>query len=378
MVTVISLALLALGGPEAELIASIRTAYAANRESLAKHGSMTFRFADGQVPARAVREPDDYRTLEWSRASVLRGFYAFDGPLARYDHVYPPDEIVRRRVKVGDGTWQSGISSYRSLTNGRVTLKDNVSVGRDDKTVLHTPYVKPGTELFYQFLDVPLSPGATAWGRYDLGLQLSQTGSHPGQWKVLSADAANLDGVEVLKLVLGGPPGVRLTYWVDLERGAIPRRILLVAPGNPWSWQQINEDLRWVGERGWLPFRSTTWEGPTGPESADSPIAVYQLTIEMAQFDRPPERASFRMEFPAPTKLVNNASYFGLDEARTVWSVDDLPKGAPRPQTASIPSTPAPPMPGPERNTTGRLLLLLGLIAVLLGLVVLIQRRRHD
>lgn len=360
------------------LIESIRVAYEANRAALAAFGTIRFRLADGLIAGAAAETVDDPRALGWERLSVLEGHYAFDGSRARYDHVYSLEDLIARRVKTGERSWTYPFASYRTLTTGEVSLKDEVYESDDDRGYRHTPHVEPGTRLFYKHLDVPLGLGKSVGGLYDLAQELSDVG--PGGWALSAVEDAEVDGVDVVKLTLRSRADVRLIYWVDLERGAIPLMARLIGPGVRWSWQEIFEDVRRVGDRGWYRFKTTVYSGPNLPEERAAPVTVREYVVTEADFDRRPDRSVFRMEFPEPVKLVNNSVYFGRTDAHAVWDLETLPKGATARRNVPLgpPAVAPPAMPGErEPGLAGPWTLLLLGLALVAGGGLIAYRRHH-
>ena len=58
---------------------SIFTAYNANRESLARHGTIRYRYSDGSLSASDLSDLSKDRRRKRNRLSTVDGTYAFDG-----------------------------------------------------------------------------------------------------------------------------------------------------------------------------------------------------------------------------------------------------------------------------------------------------------
>jgi hypothetical protein len=141
-------------GDAMKVVAVVRTAYKDNLAALSASGTIRFHSFDGKVgPAKGVDGIAALLNQSWKRQSRSEGLYTFDGANRRYEILYPPGELVARRVKTSATTWESLISSDRLLTDGDSTLMDNINVDADDKTVLHSPNIRAGPQHFFRLAE---------------------------------------------------------------------------------------------------------------------------------------------------------------------------------------------------------------------------------
>jgi len=343
-------------------IAAIRNAYESNRVALDGRGMIRFRYADGNLgAASSVDRIDALLKTDWGRRSIARGFYAFDGSARRLDLSYPPEDLVARRTMVSKDSWTSNVCSLRVLTDGETTLRDNVDVMSDNKTIIHSAQLRAGTKPFFYLEEIPLDLGNPDPPPHDLGHCLAKVMEGRGDFVLVEVDAeARHDGVRVVKLRIDEPAHqVRQFFWVDLEHGAVPlqtRVMAHVAHTNADVFMQINHgDVRWMG-KGWLPFRRTvTLEGDLSPDGALKNPLVRELVIEEADLEHRPDRSVMTMEFPKEFgepdhKMIDSDRYL-VHPARRVWDLAAIsPAATARAKKiggARSPGNPPPELPGP-------------------------------
>jgi len=260
--------------------------------------------------------------------------YIFRGT-RRYENLYPPEEQVARRVKHSPTSWQTYVTATRLLTDGETTLMDTIDVGADGKTVLHSPNLRAGAQQFFRLAEgVPLQLGNPDPPEYDLGKCLGNVLAGRGKAVLAELDeAARLDGTAVVKImvdVLVQDVKLRVTFWVDLEHGAIPvqSRVVGTPPhtGIPTVLQFNNTDVRWAG-RGWLPFRWSVAQGDLSPDGDVPTMFVREVVIDDADFAKKPDRALFSMDFPKEYGLSDSDRLVGFG-SRRVWSLNDFSPAA--------------------------------------------------
>ncbi len=146
----------ACGGPAmaGSLAEAISTAYAANRSSIT-YGNFRFRYDVGRAA-----DLESAARGDWSRRASARGGYAFDGVNAVYERVFSAAGMAADRVPTGVNQWSSQLDSKRRLTNGKVTLWDNLIADDRGTSHLHTAQIDPGVEIFHRGMLFPLDLGS--------------------------------------------------------------------------------------------------------------------------------------------------------------------------------------------------------------------------
>jgi hypothetical protein len=225
---------------------------------------------------------------------------------------------------------------------------------------------------------IPLNIGNRSGSTYDLDQELSILGPGEDQWRLASHEDVVLDGRPVLKLTLVGSvilngATMKLEYWIDLEHGAIPVQTRVAGRGLAWIYQENHWDIQRAGEQAWYPRRSLYVTGKQDPGDSDTHATVRKVEILEADFDRDPSPALFQLAFDTPEKLANNRHLYGGQEARSVWTLDALPRRPPTTDVASFPEAMAAPVLPGERTDPGNpwlyaILAAVGLAAVVLGL----------
>jgi hypothetical protein len=336
---------------------AVHTAYEANVSSF-KHGDARFTFS-----------------INYEDPLVAEGFYAFDGVHARYELLLTADQITAHRIKTGPNEWSfPPLPAERMLTNGDVTLLDHLGLTEEAvPKIRHQAQINAGSNRFFSFVIFPLKIGAPrASGleySYDVGQDLAAT-EKGGSWICHNIDeSSNLDGHPCCYFELRRGSSVR-EYWLDMERGCVPLKIL-DSDDPPSSTMQLDfEDIRLVDSIGWLPFHTLitlTWANGS---------MVREVVVQEAQFASAPPRSTFQLEFPEPIPMINAATSVRYAPQK-VWSLLDLPRegtqGAERIQIYSA-TSPAPAMPGPERRS-GWTPYVYVLVGVLLLLALLLTWR---
>jgi hypothetical protein len=369
-----------------ELIAAVRTAYEHNRASLSSNGVIRFQSTDGDAgPAESIEGIDASLKAHWPRRSPSQGLYSFNGDSRRYENVYSAEQLVSRRHKISETQHQSHISSQRLLTDGESTLLDHSGVSDDGKTLRYNPTLRAGTQDFFRLGEgIPLQLGNPDPLDYDLGACLMKAIEGRDGALVAEVDeSAVLDGVAVVRIRAELPAHtnkLQITYWVDLKRGAIPvqTRILgfIEHRNGRVVLQFSNGDIRWVG-RGWLPFRFSVAQGEVEAAGNVPRLFVREFVVSEADFDKPPDRREFALEFPTEEWVSDSDRLLNLGKRR-VWRLDDFsPAARARAKRISLPAPGVEPgMPG-TRQPWGRWpsMLVVAGIAVLVFAVWLWLRR---
>ena len=181
-------------------------------------GTIHFHATDGELGRGSrVEEIQALLKSDWKRRSKSQGLFVFDGQNRRYENLYPPEELVARRVKLSDSSWSSPINAIRLLLDGGTTLRDDVDVDiEDDKTILHTPSCYRGIRWFTGSEHIPLQLTDPEPPRTRLGVCLRDL-MDGGKGVTLTGvdESARVDGIDVVKLSFELPnPRTQVTFWV--------------------------------------------------------------------------------------------------------------------------------------------------------------------
>jgi hypothetical protein len=328
------------------------------------YGMVAFRYCQGAATsAEAAREG----TLD--RQATAEGLYIFDKDRARFERLFTEKDLRKNAKAVGNDVMAS-LFSFRMVTNGENTLSETVT----GLTATHR--LTPGAVEFDKSFQFPLPlgrPNAAGWD--NIGKNFLEMIQQKSTCKLSRVeDDAKLEGVSVLKLLMKCGSGTA-EYWVDLESGSIPRKILLrVDPESPSISETFYflDDLRLVPGHGWLPFKETQWNRQTG--------FATQIKIVEADFDKPPTPSKFVFEFPKPTRVIDEAR--GLRyPPQTKWDLSKLPsrasRGVQRVEQATITRDSIPLMPGEAETRHPYRWLILSLLVSLLAIGLLVWNRRR-
>lgn len=262
------------------------------------------------------------------------------------------------------------------MTDGAVTLWDQIDASEDGKKTTHTSQIAKGTEEFSRQVEFPLGLGKPNPPRaYDLGQDLDRAARGSDQMKLIAVeDGAKLDGVDVVHLTFDSTL-MRIEYWVDLACGAVPRRQWRAVKDDPaGSGTRVDyDDVRHVADKGWVPFVTTTTQ--VGDR------LVRRLAIEEADFAHHPSPSEFRLEFPEPRPMQDTATMMSYDP-RKIWDLADLsspPSQGAKPMVIAQPGAPAPVMPGvlPARPWWTLPAIVLGGLLLAASAWVGVRRWRH-
>ncbi len=373
-------------------LVAIRAAYEANRAALSATSTIRFHSCDGELGSASNVEGFDAALKgDWKRLSPSEGVYFCDGLYRRQDNLHTLEVLKARRVKTSPTTAMSTIWSRRLLTDGETTLIDNIGVGTNDQTTIHSANLRAGVKEFYRLVDgIPLSLGNPDPPSYDLGKCLSKVlERREGAVLVEFDDAARLDGVPVVKISVDFQTKAtkqKFTFWVDLGHGAIPvqTRLLEYVPhGDVTALIQMNNhDIKRV-ERGWLPFRWSLAEAYLTPSGGTTTSIAREVVIEEANFTQRPYRAVFALAFPTDVTVSDSDRLLGFGRRR-VWDVNDFSPAArsrAKPlklgnSTTSIPTMPVERIPWGWRPV---FLTLLGIVLLLTSCTIFYRKaHRHE
>jgi hypothetical protein len=307
------------------LIDHLRTAYRANRAAFVS-GDYRFEMTRG-----AAQSDEDARLGRLREGSTARGRYAFTADLALYENLFDEKEMNGDLKSDAGRKATTTLRSYRILRDSTVALIDNVfpdlNGGKPKHSIKISPIGTPDYEVRF-----PLEIGEAEHKKFSLSNDLDA--ANDGKVKVVSVDPKCLfRGRDVVRLELRSAAGTR-TYWIDLERGAVPLSIRDVVDGGATNQVDL-DDVRPVDGGGWLPFAMT--------QSIQNGSAVFRLVVLKADVT-PPPRSAFQLEFDEPRTLVDAPRQLHYTKGRKVWRLDDLPaKGADEARPLRSSFTPEPP-----------------------------------
>jgi hypothetical protein len=100
---------------------------------------------------------------------------------------------------------------------------------------------------------------------------------------------------------------------------------------------------------------------------------VIQVLVHEAKLDRPPDRSVFRLEFPEPIAMLDQARNLTYAAKRRTWDLRNLPSpNSPQVHRLSVPQyVPPPEMPGERAGGNGLTKVLLAVGTVLAILAIL-------
>ena len=297
----------------------------ANRNAF-RFGTVRFTLSTGTAPG--LRDALDGR---WTTRSEGKGFFAYDGKRGRYECVHTLKEMVATREKIAENSWNTPITSERDLTDGTDTLFDVIAPNRDGTAFNHTSQITPGTKTFFNAVHLPMDlfrPGPQLYLAHDLDETPARKGHALDLLSVV--EPAGREGAGVLELTFGRKPGGlgpaagagrerrESHYRLDRDHGSVLVEDGDRVPSSDGEMQRwkIQDDLRRVGELGWVPYRRLEYNSETK--------LVREWRIVEANFKKPPEASVFQLGFEVPVQVrdqVKMADY----QAAPVFDMADRP-----------------------------------------------------
>jgi hypothetical protein len=297
-------------GESAQQLNFLRVSYKANKDSFA-FGTFRFEYTRGSCAS-----PSDAESGVFSRSVTEHGLYVFDGKNARFDLIADPKDIAAATTPIGKDMSSSFAWSYRTLTDGKLTLIDTFALIKEDKTFVHRPQIYEGINYFYldAFFQFPLWLGADGDRPYDLFHDLTEIQEGRGTLVELDLDS-RLDGLRVCMLSYTYTGGKR-TYWIDVNRGSVPLRIVNHYDEDNSDSIFTFSDLEHVAGAGWLPRRRL--------HVLDGGKVVDRIVVTEIDVHNKPPSSAFQLEFPDPVRLVNQPRGLVYKRGKT-WSLLKLP-----------------------------------------------------
>ncbi len=315
------------------LLSAIETAYFANRDSFSR-GRFKFHHAIGRSnsPESAVR-------MEWKRRAVANCLYVFEGTNTRYECLFDLDALVSHRERTEQGGWNSVLSDIRAVSNGKLSLVDRMTPSEDGSSMLHEPQIELGSQGLFQQVMFPLAIRNPYPGAFRLGddLKTARSESNTTHAEVRSTTEVLGDRRVVVVSISRGD--MQRTYWVDVERGAIPLRIRDTDREGALKFHVEHSDLRLVDNKGWLPYRTVIFFDGGLTKS---------LELQEVDLNGPIGASDFTLAFPTAVPIINIADMVRYAPA-TEWNLSKLPSsGSPKASKIKLsqPQPPAPTLPG--------------------------------
>lgn len=375
---------------------AILTAYNANREALANHGTIRYRFSSGTLAKSDLADLSQTRNRKWDRLSSVEGTFAFDGSNRIILNEYPLKDLVARRKRIDDKRWSTEITAFKALSDGSSTFFLSIQPDNAGNALVQNPSITSGTRAMFQEFDFfPLDLGDPTPKSWDmggcLGRCLGLIQDHGYVIKKLESHEL-FERIDVVKIEtecsIQNPPCVyRDFFWVDLARGAIPVRSRSeYLMGKYSSISEIFlEDLEEIPGVGWFPRREIELRGGTDSDGNQPNMSIRELQVISLDLTRRPDASSFLIEYPdsARREVIDNDRRV-IYPARKVWDLSALSsiKRGTAGGRRNTPASPAsiPEMPGEyeSRSPWGAIALIVFGIVLVLGSVTVIVRKLRN
>jgi hypothetical protein len=342
----------------------LRVSHKANKDSFAS-GAFRFHYTRGSSASLSDAESEVL-----GKAFEESGYYVFDGDNARYDLLAEPAVLASATRRIDNRRSSASITAFRALTDGKFTLRDNIQLAGTNAALRHGAIIFPGVATFYKSgsFEFPLELGDKGGGAYDLFQDLTwvKDGRIP-LWE-LDMDS-RLGELKVCKFSYTWKDGMR-TYWIDVDRGAVPVRIHDHYNPNNADVTYIFSDLEHVAGAGWLPRRRLHVVGPGA--------IVDRIVITDIDVVNKPPRSTFQLDFPEPTTLFDEAKKLTYPKRKS-WSLLNLPSPTGSGVRPTMPFTRPPELPDEAEPVSLRTKILFALVVLFLGIgsfIVLARRIR--
>ena len=341
----------------------LRLSYKNNKDKFS-FGEFRFDYTIGVAGSRSDAEAGVFTS-----SVQEEGFYIFDGENARYELVAEPKAIAAVTKWLDDRRNTSMAMVFRMLTDGKVTFLDQVHTNRKGTVLIHQPEIFQGTGVYRERFDFPLFLGSDSERPYDLFSNLAWIKEGSASLAELDLDS-HLDGHKVCKVSFNYKEG-RCTYWLDLNRGSVPLRILdHYNPADLDVTFDFGEVVQ-IPNAGWLPRRMVHIVG-----NGDT---VQRLLVKEVDAQHKPAGTAFALDFPKPVRVTDGARKLVYPSSKT-WSLLHLP-GRHSPGTiTATPATYVSPSELPGEMDAGpswvTIFFLAILVFLILGSIFLIRMRK--
>lgn len=294
--------------PTDDVAHAVKAAHEANRAAMAVRGTIRWRSFRGTAPNYEAA-----RAGKWTTRYMADGLYVYDGESRRLDSLFDFQRALAGRTVLSEREYRLPYTSSRHLTNGSVSLSDLMSIGIKDpgSDYEHAVLIDPGTNGFYVHYLLPIDVGRP--GESELTRYIDYAEKPDAVLKLEKAEIRR--DAPIADLVFRASDRSS-TFTIDLEHGSIPTlRVDEYAPGvYPKCWT-IQEDIRHVEGRAWLPHRLLYY--------CDD-HRYFEVVIDEARFGEPPTPELLRLEFPTPEPAEDRAARLRYP-AQKVWDLAHLP-----------------------------------------------------
>ncbi len=352
---------MSIGGHD-DLLKAIAAAYDENLAKFPRCQS-ELKVRVGKADGIAEARKDEFRT-----SAEGEGRFAFIPGHWIYEFNFSREALLAAARSTPGNKISGSLVSSASIADSRRTLAVRTFPGFDLKSVTRLGTITAGPGEFFRGLTVPLALGVPEGQRDDLAsdLRSALTG---GATRIDSVnDHEVFEGHKVVTIVVSTPDQKR-TYWVDVERGAIPLRLTGVSRDGSTTLEVYLDDLQLVPGHGWYPNVRTLWMG--GGHAR-------RVQLLQPKWDVKDDLTTFRLQFDDPVGIFDRAAMLSYSP-RKVWDLETIPKKGSA-DAAVVRDTPAPPRPAlPEEREpsfVGRYLLFGGLATVGVVAIALWCRRR--
>ena len=278
------------------------------------------------------------------KAYTGKCYYAFSGSLLRMENLFTLDDMIRdnKTEKKGDGSIvvTSMLNSYRSLCDGKVTLRDEVYPG-DGGKLFHQPQIFAGDFVFYGSYQFPLDLGRSQSGYVLMDASLRRILRGEYELKEFNPHDTTL-GLDLVKITYSYGSKGETSLWIDLARGCVPIQSIFFHPKRGASISDRYDDIVQIQNAGWIPRKKTTF--------LNRSKRFDQIILTSIQCDQKPERSVFQLEFSQPIGMIDAANK-AIYKPRKVWNLTELPaRGSSQSRSIEIQAYTPPPPAHPERN----------------------------
>ncbi len=292
------------------------------------HGLCRFRHQDGYTATL-----DDARAGRLDRLAEGTGSYLFEGNHGKYERVFPFNVLVANTTWVDANHLSSRLACCRVATNGKATIEENISAGRDGKTPVYGRGIYAGRNSFDSSLVFPIMLGCPVESRGDFigGIRMMLAGST--QLKLVRLDPnAVREGRSLVQVIIARDKNL-WEDWIDLERGGIA--VYHKSTNYSGSWTEVfQDDIRLVPGHGWLPYTHTSRFSDQG--------RTWRTIVEQAEFDKPLPPGAFKLTLSEPDFLPDPITGVAYPKPQKVWDLDNLPSVGPsRPMATPRPKSKA-------------------------------------
>ncbi len=287
--------------------------------------------------ARADRYLKSHRTM---------GEYVFIPDHARYRRAFSNRDMEEETRRPSATQSTSTLVSVQALHNSKLSLIDRQAASLKGSEPDHLVAIVAGVAEFNRFAFVPLALGLRDSVRGDLARDVKLALDGRDGWSLEAVeDRATFEGREVVKVVLKVGDARRI-YWVDPERGGVPLMMRDEMAGGKQVTELVQEDLRQVKGRGWLPFAMTMFHDDG---------RVQRVLIRSEACENPLSASVLGLDFPVPVAAqdqVTNRVY----APQKYWHLDELSgPNSPKATPVARPDLGPPVLPGERESPSWRI-----------------------